>query len=522
MFIFGPRSWIRTTAVTVLAVASLIVFAVPARAGVQDNVRGWAWSDTIGWISMNCTNETPACTTEYGVHIEVKPGFDDRADLTGWAWSDPMGWICFGMTCSGTTPDGQVPYAEYRSSYNGKDDQFFGWAQVLNLGAEGWISLNCENLNECATSNYHVVLNDLLGDFTKGAFNDYWAWNGNDDGTGVGWIDFSIVSTTWTLAKIGRLIRPQGIYEPDNPGLIGTHLHTFEIGFQGISAPEGFMLSCDVKRSDASIMRLSTTFPSTVRNGYASVQYTVVEGDPVDNNIPWVIQDCAISTMGSTTACTDDAPCLPDGICDFVSGFCREVVDSTDKKRPIFTHGNDWTGLGSDEDQYRALKCTAGFPGQFFRNAVYCDFTGDASFALAMRRGIPVEGDCSDGIDNDGNGQIDCADRYCRGLSYICRSHTPTMCVWGQTGDGVGDCTDAAYQQGNLCCTQQSVSETDSNLQHIVNGLECVDGDPDDGYFDCGCTDATAFSASSTDDCFAPGYRSGDLCCNSDDEVVRL
>lgn len=518
----------RTAAVTVFAVVSLFVYTIPVHASAQDNVNGWAWSDTVGWISMNCTNEPVPCSaSDYGVNLEAKPGFGDRADISGWAWSDPMGWICFGMTCSGTTPDGQLPYAEYRSSFNGKDDQFYGWAQVLNLGSEGWISLNCENMNECLSSNYHVVLNDLLGTFTKEAVNDHWAWSGNDDGTGIGWIDFSGVSTSWTLAKIGQLVRPQGIYEPDNPGLVGTHFHTFDIGFIDLSAPEGFMLSCDVRRSDASVMRLAITFSETERalnpgTVNATLQYTVTNADPVDNNIPWVIQECAMSTMVSTVLCTDDGDCLPDGICDYASGKCREVVDSSDKKRPIFTHGNVWTELDYQEDFYQALKCNAGFPGQFFKNADRCDFTGDATFAQAMASGVEIEGDCFDLIDNDNNGQTDCDDRYCKGLSYTCQSHQPTMCVWGQAGDGVGDCTDIAYQSGNLCCTQQSVAESNPALQNIVDGLECVSGDANDGYFDCECTDATAFSASSTDDCFSPGYQSGDLCCNSDDEVVRL
>ena len=127
---------------------------------------------------------------------------------------------------------------------------------------------------------------------------------------------------------------------------------------------------------------------------------------------------------------------------------------------------------------------------------------------------------CEDGIDNDGDGQIDCADRYCQGIAYLCKTPPPTACVYGREGDNVLDCTDPAYQRGELCCTKQSVSEASPNLQHIVNGLECTPGSANDGYYDCSCDNSGAFNASGTDDCFAPGATAGDLCCDAGGNVA--
>jgi hypothetical protein len=95
-----------------------------------------------------------------------------------------------------------------------------------------------------------------------------------------------------------------------------------------------------------------------------------------------------------------------------------------------------------------------------------------------------------------------------------------TICVWGATGDGIIDCTDPSYQNGQLCCGRQSRFESDPSIQNIVDGLECAYGDQNDGYFDCDCTTEARFDESTVDDCFYPGYASGDLCCNEDDDVV--
>ncbi|KPJ84815.1 hypothetical protein AMJ57_05365 [Parcubacteria bacterium SG8_24] len=505
----------------IFAVAACLAFpAALAQAGADDNVSGWAWSYSIGWISLNCTNDATCGTSDYGVTFTDDPS--GVAKLSGWAWSNNAGWICFGETCAGSTPEGGASYAHYDPEEGGKTDQIFGWAQVISMGDSGWISLNCENLDNCATSNYFLVLNTATGDFTKGSFNDHYAWSVNDEGGGLGWINFSRVNTTWTPASLGLVVRPGGIYEPQDLTLPGTHLSTFFIRFLNFSAPVGYAVRCDVRLPDNTVKILSKNMVATVRNDTAFLDYTVTGADPIDNDRQWIITGCWIVAAPGPDPCAGDADCLPDGLCDLTAGQCRMVIDGRTFRRPIFTHTNDWTGLEADEDQYSALKCYSGFPGQYLGNAKQCDFTGDASFSLVMRRGIPVEGYCHDGADNDGNGFTDCDDRYCQGVSYLCRQHPPTRCIWGRAGDGIGDCTEAAYQFGDLCCSRQPIDQATPNLFHIVNGLECEYGEPNDGYFDCDCTSSARFDASPTDDCFAPGYAAGDLCCSTDSEVVKL
>jgi len=122
------------------------------KAGTSDNVRGWAWGENMGWISMNCyndfdydyifenccpggdiadctsvaicqgggtgSNNGETCSTDddcllggvcsglaggdYGVYYDTS-----SQRLSGYAWSDKVGWICFGETCgAATTPHG--------------------------------------------------------------------------------------------------------------------------------------------------------------------------------------------------------------------------------------------------------------------------------------------------------------------------------------------------------------------------------------------------------------------------------
>lgn len=511
--------FIRSIAAAAVAAASF-AFGPAALAGAADNVTGWAWSGSIGWVSMNCTNQASCATADYGVTIVETPGFSDRGDLKGWAWSETVGWICFGLTCTGTTPEGGASYAQYRANHNGKQDQFFGWAKVESMGDDGWISLNCDKdvgADDCATSAYHVRLNNVTGAFTAGLATDHWGWGSVSTGVGVGWVDFSIVNTSWVLANLGTILRPQGVFEPEAVGLAGTRQFTFPITFVNFSGALNQRLECEVLLPDGSKRVIGKVLASVVRNGTTTLDYTIQSSDAIQQNRIWYLTSCRIAGSAFGAACASDATCAPTGICDEGAGFCRQLIAESNRRRPIYTHGNEWTGLGAAQDQYLAIKCNAGFPDNYFKNAAQCDFTGDASFALAMRRGIPVEGDCGDFVDNDGNGQTDCADRYCKGIAYRCQVLPKTSCAWGMPGDGMNDCSDGGYVNGDLCCTRQPRASNPGQY-HVVDGLECSYGDPSDGYFDCDCTSGQ-FGRNA--DCYSPGYQAGDLCCDPSSQVIK-
>ena len=154
----------------VIVVTLTAVFAFPfvgeIKAGADDNVSGWAWSDNIDWVSFNCTNEDNCGTSDYGVHI------NEDGTFTGHAWSENIGWIDF-------SPVGPYPdLPDYSTKVNLETGEASGWARALNYGGgwDGWISIR--------GTGYGVSI-----DFNTGEFSDY-AWSDEV----IGWLSFNCVN----------------------------------------------------------------------------------------------------------------------------------------------------------------------------------------------------------------------------------------------------------------------------------------------------------------------------------------
>ncbi|MDP2864532.1 MAG: hypothetical protein Q8N73_02680 [bacterium] len=166
--------------ITLFAVFGFLLVG-EVEAGQEHNVSGWAWSENIGWISFNCTNQGTCGTANYGVNINSDGTF------SGYAWSEHIGWITFNE--SELT---NCPIAPCQTKLDLSTKQISGWAKALTDGggwdgwirlrdtnygvwidtnvspAEfrnwawsdmviGWISFNCSNQGVCGTSNYKVI-----------------------------------------------------------------------------------------------------------------------------------------------------------------------------------------------------------------------------------------------------------------------------------------------------------------------------------------------------------------------------
>lgn len=173
-------------------------FPPVALAGENDNLFGFAWSDTIGWISFNCVDggdigagQSNICdTSNYGVTV----GGDNK--LSGYAWSDNIGWISFNesdlVSCLKGDCKAKLVGNTYLSGWAralaGKDadDGWDGWDGWISLSTQsgggidygvtlngedfsgfawggevvGWISFNCVDTESCGTSDYKVVFTD--------------------------------------------------------------------------------------------------------------------------------------------------------------------------------------------------------------------------------------------------------------------------------------------------------------------------------------------------------------------------
>lgn len=179
-----------------------------ALSAMSDNVYGYAWSENIGWISLNSincdqdndgwvdlscggfksagvpNNGSNIPVKDYGVNIEQSSG-----NFSGYAWSENIGWIKFDPTPDSTT--GLYPSApQHGAQLNTATKVVTGWARACAGtvngdctgesradGWDGWIKLSKDSAD--TGSAYNVAV-------TAGKFSG-WAWGGDV----VGWIDFA-------------------------------------------------------------------------------------------------------------------------------------------------------------------------------------------------------------------------------------------------------------------------------------------------------------------------------------------
>ncbi|QQR64608.1 hypothetical protein IPH92_03535 [Candidatus Kaiserbacteria bacterium] len=159
-----------------IVVGTLFSMRVPnAESSASDYLSGYAWSETMGWISFNCTDTGSCGTSPYGVTAA------SNGALSGYAWSEYIGWISFNETSG--CPSGAGTCAPFFNSTTGV---VTGWAKALAGGTansggwDGWISLSGTG------PDYGVTA-------TGCAWSGY-AWGS----TVVGWISFAGVATNGT------------------------------------------------------------------------------------------------------------------------------------------------------------------------------------------------------------------------------------------------------------------------------------------------------------------------------------
>jgi len=142
-----------------------------AQAGCQlHNVSGWAWSETIGWISFSCQNPEAPSSVDFGVDVYQQTG-----DFQGYAWSENIGWISFN---SGDTSFCGSPNATLDLITN----EVSGWARALagnTPESGGWDG--CISLSDPSGTLYGVTYDLPNKEFEKFAWGDI----------NVGWIDFN-------------------------------------------------------------------------------------------------------------------------------------------------------------------------------------------------------------------------------------------------------------------------------------------------------------------------------------------
>jgi len=142
---------------------------------VCSNTNQFCVSDSDCPGEETCVDIRDGCAlvSDYNVIIDTVSG-----EFSGYAWSDSVGWLSFNRGDTGTPPG--APYNGSEGYIAKKSlNEITGWGKFLSAsgGWDGWIKFSCYG-DECGTSNFETYFS---GDYIGG-----YAW-GSDI---VGWISF--------------------------------------------------------------------------------------------------------------------------------------------------------------------------------------------------------------------------------------------------------------------------------------------------------------------------------------------
>ena len=161
---------VRTTlGILVLALAGLsasLIAPRPALSQSGTSIIGYLWSDSVGWIDLNCLNTNSCGTNNFGFSV------NSGGVITGYAWSDNIGWI----SANGNDING-CPNSPCTAKLTGTT--ISGWIRALSGGTaqsggwDGFISLG--------GPSYSITYDPTLNYFTGYGWGD----------ANMGWIDSS-------------------------------------------------------------------------------------------------------------------------------------------------------------------------------------------------------------------------------------------------------------------------------------------------------------------------------------------
>lgn len=156
-------------------------------------ISGYTWNDTIGLVSLNCSNDNSCGVVDYKVEIDIanKNTVGGIGNIRGQA-SSVIGFISFNDTDLVGCPFSGTCFSQI--VWSATSGEFQGWAVARG---NDFISLTCQNDNSCSTSNYGVKIDNQTGNLSG------FAWM-NDPlvagGPPIGWIDFSSATANFASA----------------------------------------------------------------------------------------------------------------------------------------------------------------------------------------------------------------------------------------------------------------------------------------------------------------------------------
>ena len=357
------------TLVVVLGTIAFTLSAPKAQAQAMTShgvVHGYAWSSTIGWVSLNCaegssTGGSVCATSNYGVVLNAGTGAYASADIfSGYAWSSNVGWISFNSADASTCGTASDPGGPGILS----GGRVVGWAKIVSgttaSGADGCINLGPAGvppygLAYSTTSTVSLGSTALpgyaLSGYTWGDVNT--GWLNFDYST----IDFSSTATVQLYASSGSTL-----YSDTTPLALTSSGGTFDLVWQSTG-----MASCSATATPASSAWTGSKpvqNPTTWTNATTDTSYPVTVPANTGTSVQTYTYAIACSpTSGSpvtdTVTVTVAAPAAPHSVSLLVNG-------STSYTMPMASGGPvtlSWTSSGVTSCTASATPTSTGWTG---------------------------------------------------------------------------------------------------------------------------------------------------------------
>lgn len=145
---------------------------------VDGELRGWAWSSNIGWLSFNSKDTGAGGGAEYSVKFVT-----GRA-LSGYAWSSNIGWIKFNPDFTGPADMGDNFGAKLMA-----DRTIKGWVRACSVFVSGCDGALKPDYQRGGWDGW-VKMIDVKYDSDSNGYKDF-AWGGLN----IGWLSFGIHKT---------------------------------------------------------------------------------------------------------------------------------------------------------------------------------------------------------------------------------------------------------------------------------------------------------------------------------------
>ncbi|MBP7804852.1 MAG: hypothetical protein KA052_01355 [Candidatus Pacebacteria bacterium] len=286
--ILSKKSFLVLVGILLAGILATMLVFLPRNAGaamVTGDMHGYAWSDTVGWISLNCaeggaTGGSICPTSNYKVSVVSN-------NFTGYAWSDNVGWISFKSAdvalCGGSSP-----------TLNDTTGEISGWVRVLSApttsAANGCMSLRGSGYGlryDAATPSPHYPAYKKVSGFAWGDLV-------------VGWTDFTYAALDGGVSTSGLWVG-RTTYG-DQTVLPGTaHQQVAEYWVKNLSTTESVGLTkLTVKFNAAGApMTNFTSFKLSLDDTPVSATFTPVTGSPDTYTV-----NVAPKVLGTTTTNT--------------------------------------------------------------------------------------------------------------------------------------------------------------------------------------------------------------------------